>query len=195
MVHVAVLYLAWWVWLRGAPVTSGFVDVVGWATAGMGSADVHRAAVLAVLGWILLVANVRVAMLLVELLLPHRRHVDLEAGSGASASGLSGATANYRIRLGPISAWVEREHPEPVIPRQADSVGATIGVLERLLVVTLMISGATLAIGLVVAAKTLARFKQLDERDFAESYLLGTLASVTIAVASAAAALAVLPAM
>jgi hypothetical protein len=39
-------------------------------------------------------------------------------------------------------------------------------------------------IGLVVAAKTLARFKQLDDREFAEYYLLGTLASVTIAVAT-----------
>ena len=37
-------------------------------------------------------------------------------------------------------------------------------------------------------AKTLARFKQLDERPFAEKYLVGTLASVTVAVASALAA-------
>jgi hypothetical protein len=43
-----------------------------------------------------------------------------------------------------------------------------------------------------VAAKTLARFKQLDERPFAEKYLVGTLASVTVAVASALAARVVL---
>ena len=50
------------------------------------------------------------------------------------------------------------------------------------------------AVGFVVAAKTLARFKQLDDRQFAEYYLLGTLASVSIALGSAlvaAAALAV----
>lgn len=64
-------------------------------------------------------------------------------------------------------------------------VGATIGILERLLICALVLGGAVEAIGLVIAAKTLARFKQLDDREFAEYYLLGTLASVTIAVASA----------
>jgi hypothetical protein len=44
----------------------------------------------------------------------------------------------------------------------------------------------------VIAAKTLARFRQLDDRDFAEYYLLGTLASVAIAGISAFAAVAVL---
>lgn len=63
-------------------------------------------------------------------------------------------------------------------------VGATIGVLERLLICALVLGGAVATIGLVIAAKTLARFKQLDDREFAEYYLLGTLASVTIAVAS-----------
>ncbi|MDQ3553211.1 MAG: hypothetical protein M3395_02220, partial [Chloroflexota bacterium] len=73
-------------------------------------------------------------------------------------------------------------------------VGATIGILERLLICALVLGGAVATIGLVIAAKTLARFKQLDDREFAEYYLLGTLASVTIAVASsliAQAALAV----
>jgi hypothetical protein len=37
---------------------------------------------------------------------------------------------------------------------------------------------------LVIAAKTLARFRQLDDRHFAEYYLVGTLASVTLALAS-----------
>ncbi len=62
------------------------------------------------------------------------------------------------------------------------SIGATIGIIERLLISALVLASGLLAIGLVVAAKTLARFKQLDDRDFAEYYLLGTLASVTFAV-------------
>jgi len=56
-----------------------------------------------------------------------------------------------------------------------------------------VLTGSTAAIGFVVAAKTLARFRQLDDRDFAEYYLLGTLASVGVALGSglvAAAALA-----
>jgi hypothetical protein len=45
-----------------------------------------------------------------------------------------------------------------------------------------VLAGAEVAIGLVVAAKTIARFRLLDDRDFAEYYLLGTLASVGVAV-------------
>ena len=71
-------------------------------------------------------------------------------------------------------------------------IGATIGVLERLLVVTLVLTGAETAIGLVIAAKTLARFRQLDDRQFAEYYLLGTMASVSVALASGLIGLAAL---
>ncbi len=52
--------------------------------------------------------------------------------------------------------------------------------------------GAESAIGLVVAAKTIARFRQLDDRDFAEYYLLGTLASVSVAIVTALVARAAL---
>ena len=68
------------------------------------------------------------------------------------------------------------------------TMGGRIGMLERGLVVMLTLSGGPGSIGFVIAAKTLARFKELDDQDFAERYLLGTLASVTIALASALAA-------
>lgn len=61
-------------------------------------------------------------------------------------------------------------------------VGATIGVLERLIVCGLVLVGEFAAIGLVVTAKTIARFKQLEDRQFAEYYLLGTLASISVAL-------------
>jgi len=61
-------------------------------------------------------------------------------------------------------------------------IGATIGVLERLIVSALVLANASTAIGFVIAAKTLARFKQLDDREFAEYYLLGTLASTAVAI-------------
>jgi hypothetical protein len=84
-------------------------------------------------------------------------------------------------------------HASPAPPGR---VGEAIGIIERLLIVTFVLAGAEAAIGLVIAAKTLARFKQLDDRDFAEYYLLGTLASVSVALGSslvAQAALATLP--
>ncbi len=42
------------------------------------------------------------------------------------------------------------------------------------------------------AAKSIARFASLDQRPFAEYYLIGSLASVAVAVAGAAATRAIL---
>jgi hypothetical protein len=106
----------------------------------------------------------------------------------------------WRLRVGPLEAVATQDAMVPAPEGGAGAsparIGATIGVLERLLVVTFMITGSQAAIGFVIAAKTLARFRQLDDRDFAEYYLLGTLASVAVAVASgllASAALQTLP--
>jgi hypothetical protein len=37
-------------------------------------------------------------------------------------------------------------------------------------------------VGWIIAAKSLARFKQLEDREFAEYFLVGTLASFLLAV-------------
>ena len=39
-------------------------------------------------------------------------------------------------------------------------------------------------LGLVLAAKSIARFKELERQAFADYYLIGTLASLLVAVAS-----------
>jgi hypothetical protein len=65
-----------------------------------------------------------------------------------------------------------------------ERIGQAIGILERLLVVAFVLLRAEAAIGLVLAAKTIARFKQLDDREFAEYYLMGTLASLSVAIFS-----------
>lgn len=61
-------------------------------------------------------------------------------------------------------------------------VGKYIGILERGLVLTLVLAGALPAVGFVIAAKSVARFRELDDREFAEYYLVGTLASSLLAV-------------
>lgn len=60
--------------------------------------------------------------------------------------------------------------------------GYYIGILERIIILTLGLNGEMGAIGFVIAAKSLARFKQLEDKEFAEKYLLGTLLSVVIAL-------------
>jgi hypothetical protein len=118
---------------------------------------------------------------------------DARAGAAHPASPATSSEGAPPRAASPSAAPGSRAHGHPSPAR----IGATIGVLERLLIVTFVLTGSTAAIGFVVAAKTLARFKQLDDRDFAEYYLLGTLASVGVALGSAllaAAALATLPA-
>lgn len=70
------------------------------------------------------------------------------------------------------------------ITEEERSRGRTIGILERVILLTLVILGQWGALGFVIAAKSIARFKDLDERDFSERYLIGTLASVLVAIAS-----------
>lgn len=58
------------------------------------------------------------------------------------------------------------------------SRGKLIGYIERLLVITLTVIGAYPSIAFIIAAKSIARFKQLDDRNWAEYFLLGTLSSI-----------------
>lgn len=62
--------------------------------------------------------------------------------------------------------------------------GQVIGVLERMIVLTLVLLGEWGTIGLVLAAKSIARFKELEKRHFSEYYLIGTLSSILLAMGS-----------
>lgn len=61
-------------------------------------------------------------------------------------------------------------------------VGSLIGKLERLLVLIFGMMGLYSSIALVLTAKSIARFKQLEDKEFAEKYLVGTLISILIAI-------------
>jgi hypothetical protein len=60
--------------------------------------------------------------------------------------------------------------------------GRAIGALERAIGLTLVLLGQYGALGLIVAAKSLARFKALEDREFAEYFLVGTLSSLLVAL-------------
>lgn len=62
-------------------------------------------------------------------------------------------------------------------------VGALIGILEREIILLLGTMGQFGAIGFVLTAKSLARYKQLEDKEFAEKYIVGTLLSALIALA------------
>jgi hypothetical protein len=69
------------------------------------------------------------------------------------------------------------------IDRQEYNTGRVIGILERWLMYLVVLSTNNLAaIGFIIAAKGLARMKQLDDKTFAEYMLIGTLLSMLSAV-------------
>jgi len=80
-----------------------------------------------------------------------------------------------------------------VLPAQELSRGRLIGVLERALALTLVLASQYGALGLILAAKALARFRALDDRDFAEYFLIGTLAALLLALLVGMAVRLVLP--
>jgi hypothetical protein len=63
--------------------------------------------------------------------------------------------------------------------------GEVIGVLERIIIFLLIISGHYEGITFVIAAKSIARFKQFSEDNFSDYYLVGTLASSLTAIIGA----------
>lgn len=58
--------------------------------------------------------------------------------------------------------------------------GRYIGILERILIVVFIVQNLYQGLALIIAMKTLTRFKQFEDKSFAEYYLIGTLLSLTI---------------
>ncbi|MBY7125966.1 DUF3307 domain-containing protein [Bacillus sp. 16GRE42] len=63
-------------------------------------------------------------------------------------------------------------------------VGKYIGMIERLVIMFLIGAQAFVAITFIVTIKALTRFKQFDDKCFAEYYLIGSLLSVLFAIIS-----------
>lgn len=69
------------------------------------------------------------------------------------------------------------------LDERAYNAGRVIGILERWLMYSVLVVSDEYAVNaLVVAAKGFARFRQLDQREFAEYVLIGTLASTLLTI-------------
>ena len=204
--HLAVLVVGWVVLLARAPLQDGWSGTAADLLQGWDLAVVHDTALTGVVLLALVIINVRAGALFVAVLVGSRLGASPDSAAGTpttpGASTHAGRASAWVVRLGPLRGRVDAESPPAAVddvappghgpPASPARVGEAIGILERLLIVSFVLSRAEAAIGLVIAAKTLARFRQLDDRDFAEYYLLGTLASVAIAVVSGFVAAAVL---
>lgn len=66
---------------------------------------------------------------------------------------------------------------------ELSNAGASVGTLERIIILLLLSANQYAAIGLVLTAKSVARYNKLSEdKQFAEYYLLGTLLSALFAI-------------
>lgn len=61
-------------------------------------------------------------------------------------------------------------------------MGNIIGKLERVIISVLVLLNQYGAVGFVLTAKSIARYKQLEDKKFAEKYLVGTLSSILISL-------------
>jgi hypothetical protein len=214
LAHLAVLAVAWAVFLASAALQPGWIDAVDRLLGGWDRAVFHHAVSLGVVLACLAIANIPAASIFVAILVRPVEQSEGETRWGSRAGPAVEAlqpslgdtvaavatieaepSRRWSVKIGPLDATVQSESTTPApVPVASDPappamqtarVGATIGILERILVVVFVLTGTEAAIGFVVAAKTLARFRLLDDRDFAEYYLLGTLASVAVAIVTA----------
>lgn len=90
----------------------------------------------------------------------------------------------YRLNLEPkLESPAGTDGPAPATDQRQYNAGRVIGMLERYFILTVLLAGSDLsALAVILAAKGLARFQQLDRREFAEYVLIGTLASALSAV-------------
>ena len=173
--HLTFAIVGWLVILEGAPLIAPWVDFVNLVLRGWDRATVHAVVLTGVVLVSLFIVNTRAAYYFVLALVSPR---ELRPRVGHACRHPAPAAA-------PEPAPAASSGSGPSVPSGAPArIGATIGAFERLLIVGFILVGSAVAVGFVIAVKTIARFKQLDDRGFAEYYLLGTLASVSVAISS-----------
>ncbi len=88
------------------------------------------------------------------------------------------------VFIGKLFKYIIDDNNSPV-EEYDPQIGRIIGKLERIIICCLVLCNQIGAIGFVLAAKSIARYKQLEDKNFAEKYLVGTLASASIAFITA----------
>lgn len=211
--HLAVAVVAWAAFLVPAgSLLSGWTTAVDFALGTLDRAAIHDVIGVVVVLASLAIVNIRAGSIFVSILVrpveesegetrwgdrAGRVTEDTPAVARGAAEDAAEPARRWSIRIGPLEGRVESQPERPSTSPAASTsdraapvatsarVGAAIGILERVLIVVFVLTGTDVAIGFVVAAKTLARFRLLDDREFAEYYLLGTLGSVAVAIVSA----------
>lgn len=97
--------------------------------------------------------------------------------AAAFAANAAGGSVLVRIVLGPLGRGAAGRGDAGHL-----GAGRLIGILERTITLILILAGQWAAMALLATAKSVARFDDLKDREFAEYYLVGTLTSLLVAI-------------
>ncbi|RUR01042.1 hypothetical protein [Labedella endophytica] len=173
-----------------------WVSTVGFAAAALGTAvltvTLKRNALISVSAVLLAVGLITVALpspqppLFVALLLGVASFaLAVIGGSPAAGFALDLATQGSVHPGAHGGIMVDRGTPTASAPREVLRGGLAIGYLERAAIAGALIAGFPEAIAIVVAIKGVGRFTELAEAETRERFMIGTLASIVWAAASA----------
>lgn len=84
------------------------------------------------------------------------------------------------IIITPLNSRKNDGTPKKAEDNKERNFGSLIGTLERVTIVLLGLLNLWSSIAIVITAKSIARFKQLEDKDFAQKYLIGTLLSLSM---------------
>jgi hypothetical protein len=191
--HLLFAILGWLVILAGASLAPAFVDALNAALRDWDRSSIHAAILTGVILLSLFIVNTRGAFYFVLAMASPRDVRPLPGSASAAATPETTASepasaASTTPGSAPASAALAA-----VVPTGAPArVAGTIAAFERLLVVAFVMAGAQVAVAAVIVFDLVARFRQLEDRRYAEHYLLSTFASLSVAVGSALVALAAL---
>ncbi|MBN1408135.1 MAG: hypothetical protein JW956_10105 [Calditrichaceae bacterium] len=105
---------------------------------------------------------------------------------------LKEGTIFIRLTLNRMRATPKKKDKPTQKDREEYDRGKLIGLLERTFLYFLIIFNQIGAIAVIIALKSLARFKELDDKNFAEYFLIGSLLSVMAAAIPAVIVLIIL---
>jgi hypothetical protein len=176
--HMTFALVGWLVILESAPLTGQWVDVVNLVLRTFDRAAVHALVLTIVVFISVFLVNTRGAYYFAMALVSPR---ELKPGPGAD-----GTTPAL------TPAPVEAPHANAVPVGAPLRIESTLAAFERLLIVAFVMLGSVLGVAVVVGLRVAARWRQLEDRGYVEYFLLGTLASLGVAVASAILAMAAL---
>ena len=95
---------------------------------------------------------------------------------------LKEGTILIRLTLNRVRAIPKKKDKPGQRDKEEYDRGKLIGLLERTFLYFLIIFNQIGAIAVIIALKSLARFKELEDKNFAEYFLIGSLLSVLVAV-------------